>query len=77
MLVLSRKSGESLWINDNIEVRIVEVSNDKVKIGINAPKEVKILRSELCMTMESNKESSESTSVEKIADIFSGLNGKN
>lgn len=77
MLVLSRKSGESLWINDNIEVRIVEVSNDKVKIGINAPKEVKILRSELCMTMESNKESSAGVSPEKIANIFSGLNEKN
>lgn len=75
MLVLSRKSGESLWINDNIEVRIVEVSNDKVKIGINAPKEVKILRSELCMTMESNKESTESVSPNKITDMFSKFNG--
>lgn len=71
MLVLSRKSGESLWINDNIEVRIVEVSNDKVKIGITAPKEVKILRSELCQTMESNKESAENVEISKIADIFS------
>ncbi len=77
MLVLSRKSGESIWINDNIEVRIVEVSNDKVKVGINAPKDVKILRSELCMTMESNKESSENVSPEKIAGIFSSLTEKN
>ncbi|MGN0605725.1 MAG: carbon storage regulator CsrA [Oscillospiraceae bacterium] len=75
MLVLSRKSGESLWINDNIEVRIVEVSNDKVKIGITAPKDVKILRSELCMTMESNKESTEKVDASKIADMFSNLNG--
>lgn len=75
MLVLSRKSGESLWINDNIEVRVVEVSNDKVKIGITAPKDVKILRSELCMTMESNKESTESVNASKLADMFSDFNG--
>jgi carbon storage regulator len=74
MLVLSRKSGESIWINDNVEVRIVEVSNDKVKIGINAPKDIKILRSELCMTVESNKESAEKILPNKINSVFSQFN---
>ena len=58
MLILSRKSGESLIINDNIEIKIIEATNDKVKLGFEAPKDVKILRKELCLTVESNKESS-------------------
>ncbi|MBE6842838.1 MAG: carbon storage regulator CsrA [Ruminococcus sp.] len=58
MLILSRKVGETLCINDDIEIKIVEVSGDKVKIGINAPKDVTVLRSELRHTMESNKKAS-------------------
>ncbi|MFR0880897.1 MAG: carbon storage regulator CsrA [Oscillospiraceae bacterium] len=51
MLILSRKSGESLMINEEIEIKIIEVNGDKVKIGIDAPKNVKILRKELSQTM--------------------------
>lgn len=47
MLVLSRKIGESILINDNIEVQVVGIFKDKVKIGITAPKDVKIFRSEI------------------------------
>lgn len=54
MLILSRKVGEKLYINDDIELEIVEVSGEKVKIGITAPKNVKILRSELKQTIENN-----------------------
>ncbi len=53
MLVLSRKAGESVMIGD-IEVKITEVSGDRVKIGIQAPREYKIMRKELCQTVESN-----------------------
>lgn len=47
MLVVTRKTDESIVIADNIEVTVLEISKDKVKIGINAPREVKIFRSEL------------------------------
>jgi carbon storage regulator len=47
MLVLSRKPGESILIGDNIEVKIIDVQGDQVKIGINAPRDVTILRKEL------------------------------
>lgn len=56
MLVLSRKCGESLLINGQIEVKITEISGDKVKIGIEAPKDFIILRKELCQIAENNKE---------------------
>jgi carbon storage regulator len=47
MLVLSRKMDESIIINDNIEVFIIDIVGERVKIGIEAPKEIKILRSEI------------------------------
>ncbi len=47
MLVLSRKKKQSIIISDNIEITIVEISDDQVKLGINAPREVSIHRSEI------------------------------
>lgn len=73
MLVLSRKAGEALIINGKIEVKIIEISGDKVKVGINAPQNVKILRSELCQTMESNKDASSGINPKKFLDLLSGL----
>lgn len=59
MLVISRKVGESLILSDNIRITITSMSNDKVTIGIDAPKEVKVIREELMETIEANKASSE------------------
>lgn len=60
MLILSRKVGQSLYIGDGIEITITELSGDKVKIGINAPKEVQILRKELRQTVEQNQQAAHS-----------------
>ncbi len=75
MLILSRKPGESLIINEEIEVKIIEVNGDKVKIGLSAPQDVKILRSELCHTMESNKEASATINPKKLFNMLSGMDG--
>lgn len=57
MLVLSRKSGETIQIADNIEVKILEIKGDIVRIGIEAPKSVDILRGELVQSIkETNTE---------------------
>lgn len=59
MLVLSRKIGESILINDNIEVQVVGIYKDKVKIGITAPKDVKIFRNEIYSTAIPEKNTSD------------------
>jgi len=47
MLVLSRKTSESIIINDNIVVTVVDISGNKVRLGFTAPKEVTIHRKEV------------------------------
>lgn len=73
MLILSRKPGETLVINNEIEVKIIEISGDKVKIGIEAPKNVKILRQELSQTMDSNKASTSKMSPSRLRDMLSDI----
>ncbi len=60
MLVVTRKTDESLLIADNIEITVLDVSKDKVKIGISAPKDIKIIRNELIDTQNANKDSAAS-----------------
>ena len=52
MLVLTRKKDESIIIGDDIEIVISEISEDKVKLAIKAPKSVKIFRKELIKAVE-------------------------
>jgi carbon storage regulator len=60
MLVLSRKKGESIMIGDHIEVKIIAVEGDQVKLGIVAPKAVKVHRTEVFESIQQqNKEALE------------------
>lgn len=58
MLVLSRKKGESIIIQDQIEVTVLAVEGDTVRIGISAPKHIDIFRQEIYASIqEANRES--------------------
>ncbi|MFL0251826.1 carbon storage regulator CsrA [Clostridium neuense] len=58
MLVITRKKDESILIGNNIEIVVVKVDEGSVKLAINAPKDVKILRKELYKeVIEENKKS--------------------
>jgi len=72
MLALSRKENEAIVIGNDIEVTILEVKGDQVKIGINAPKSVPVYRKELYLQIkEANKEAVEqATVVEALKDIL-------
>ena len=69
MLVKKKKKGESLIINDNIKITIVDISGEKVKIAVEAPKEIPVLRSELVNAAEANKEAAGSENNISAADI--------
>lgn len=53
MLIITRKEGESFLIGDNVEITITKVADGNVKIGIEAPREMIILRKELYKEIES------------------------
>ena len=59
MLILTRKKDESIIINGNIEIQIMSIEEGKVKIGIEAPKDIEIFRSEVFKKIEAaNQEAS-------------------
>jgi carbon storage regulator len=67
MLALTRKKGESLVINNNIEITVLEVRGDQVKVGIAAPKNVPVYRKEVYLQIQ--KENQASISAEGIAQF--------
>lgn len=72
MLTLSRKINESIMIGNDIEITILDVKGDQVKIGINAPKAVPIYRKEIYVQIRNvNKEAAGSeVSLEALKEIF-------
>ena len=75
MLALSRKSNESIMIGNDIEITILDIKNDQVKIGITAPKSVGIYRKEIYLQIqEENKKAMESSTpaLNAIAQLFQG-----
>jgi carbon storage regulator len=70
MLVITRKVNESIFVldeNENIEVVVLELSKDKVKLGVKAPRNVKIMRSELVAVKTTNVEASKAAPLSKEA----------
>lgn len=71
MLALSRKKGEALMINNDIEITVLEVKGEQVKIGISAPKEVPVYRKEVYIQIqEANKEASNTAGIEQLASLL-------
>ena len=71
MLALSRKKDEAVIINDDIEITIIEIKGDQVKIGISAPKSVPIYRKEVYMQIQNaNKEAAQSVDIKNIKELF-------
>ena len=70
MLALTRKKGESLVIN-NIEVTILEIRGDQIKLGISAPRDVSIYRKEVYLQIqEENKAALETNNAEALKNLF-------
>jgi len=75
VLVLSRREDESIIINDDIEIKIIGVKQDQVKIGIIAPKSVKIFRKEIYEEIQKANIAAASAS-EKITNLKEALSRK-
>ena len=67
MLVLSRKKNESIVINNDITVVVVEIRGDKVRLGVEAPKEVPVHRREVYEAIKRSKQSKEEAAPEPDA----------
>ncbi|EEC56705.1 carbon storage regulator CsrA [[Bacteroides] pectinophilus] len=71
MLALSRKKDEAIVINDDIEIKVIEIKGDQVKIGISAPKSVPIYRKEVYVQIqEANKAAANSVDADTLKNIF-------
>ncbi|MBF8437857.1 carbon storage regulator CsrA [Halanaerobiaceae bacterium Z-7014] len=70
MLVLTRKKGEKIIIDDNIELTVVEIEGNKVKLGIDAPKSIEIHREEVYRRIEEeNKEAASSKDLSRLGNL--------
>lgn len=71
MLALSRKKGEALVINNNIELTVLEIKGDQVKIGITAPKDVPVYRKEVYLQIqEANKEAMNTDGIAALKNLL-------
>lgn len=68
MLVLSRKVGETICINNNITVTVVEIRGDKIRLGVDAPREVAVHRQEVADAIARNKEVAKEESNREVSD---------
>lgn len=76
MLILSRKLNEEIIISDNIAIKILAIENDKVKIGIDAPKSVKVYRKEIIDDIKSTNAESIESSTQLLEELANKLMDK-
>ena len=73
MLVLSRKAGESIVIGDSITVNVLEIRGDLIRIGIDAPRNIKVHRQEVYEAIEAANKEAATASVDAITDFAQAL----
>ena len=71
MLALTRKKGESLVINNDIEITILEIRGDQIKLGVSAPKEVPIYRKEVYTQIQQEiRKSADAQNAQALKELF-------
>lgn len=74
MLVLARKKGQSIIIGDNIEVSIIDIQGDQVRLGIDAPKNISIHRKEIFVEIQEENKKAANTNVEALKGFLEKKN---
>ena len=71
MLALSRKKNEAIIINNNIEITVLDIRGDQIKIGISAPKEIPIYRKEVYIQIQNeNKEATDVAGIDALKKLL-------
>jgi carbon storage regulator len=76
MLVLTRKLGESIAIDDHIKIIVVQIKGKQVRLGIKAPKETKIHREEVYVAIQDQNEEASHADLRSISNLADELNKK-
>lgn len=74
MLILSRKTDQAIKIGDDITITIIDIHGDQVKIGVDAPRDVKVFRQEVFNAIKSENTAAASVNTDKILDLSKILN---
>lgn len=70
MLVLTRKTSESIKIGEDIEITILSINGDQIKLGINAPRDVEIHRKEIYLSIQESNSEAASISTNTLKEIM-------
>ena len=76
MLVLTRKTNQSIMIGDEVEVTVLAVSRDKIRLGITAPKEVPVYRKEVYLSIKNESADGDGSAHGKVKDALNELGSK-
>lgn len=69
MLVLTRRHNESIMIGDSVEITVIEVKGDQVKLGISAPKEIKVHRKEIYLAIQRENIDASKSTLDRLGEI--------
>ena len=73
MLVLTRKTNQSIMIGDDVEVSVLAVSRDKIRLGITAPRDVPVFRKEVYLSIKGEQMSSDGGAQEEVEGALGAL----
>ncbi|MDX6580939.1 MAG: carbon storage regulator [Solirubrobacterales bacterium] len=73
MLVLTRKTNQSIMIGDDVEVTVLAVSRDKIRLGITAPREVPVFRKEVYISIQGEKAKDDGKVGEAVGEALDEL----
>ena len=73
MLILTRKLGESIIIGENVQLSVVEINKNNIKIGINAPKDITIYREEVFEKIKEENKMSSISGIVNLTDISNNM----
>ncbi len=76
MLVLTRKTNQSIMIGDAVEVSVLAVSRDKIRLGITAPRDVPVFRKEVYLSIQEEQVTADSTATKQVDEALDDLSSE-